>query len=156
MAISPVLPPAKVASDPHQRLSETHQEASSLARSLNASLALTLEMDLPDARSKVIQIGDALQKVASAERACGGCSGQDHTFAKAYMEMLQHHRRAYLDFERVARELTNNHLPSRSDVARLAADLEHHLEASETAHQASLRSQKPTEVATSYQVSVQM
>lgn len=139
MATLSIPAPAENAFDsPHRQLTEAHLEAKKCAQSLNTSLAVDSEINWPDAWKKTIQLAEAMQRIAEAERACGCCSGRDHIFSGPYMEMLEHHRYAYLDLERVTRKLTNNHLHSREAVSALATDLEHRLDAAEKAHQASL------------------
>ena len=133
-------PVPKDAPDPHHRLKRAHHEAAMLARLLKEGLAPVYEIDLTDARRKATQVGDALLRIATAERACGHCAGKDHIFAKQYQQMLKHHRLAYLGFERLSSTLEGNRLTRSIDVATLAADLEHHLNTAETAHQASLLS----------------
>jgi hypothetical protein len=52
--------------------------------------------------------------------------------------MLQQHRQAYLTFERLSTDLEEFLTLHWSDDASLAAEIGHHLDSAETAHQASL------------------
>lgn len=73
MAIFPIPAQAKEAPDPPRKLTE----AAKLARLLDEGLLRVFQIDVADTRKQAIQIGNALQKVANAERACGFCSGED-------------------------------------------------------------------------------
>lgn len=138
MTISPIPAPAKEAPDPHLKLTQAHHEAARLARLLHKRLVSTFQIDLADIQKQAIQIDNALRRVANSEWACGFSSGQDHTFANSYQAMLEHHRLAYIDFERLSRALENNLPPGCRDIAPLAADIDHHLDAAETARRASI------------------
>lgn len=138
MTISPIPTQAKGTSDPHLKLTEAHHEAARLTRLLHERLVSTFQIDLADTQKQAIQIDNALQRVANSERACGFSSGQDHTFANSYQAILEHHRLVYIDFERLSRELENNLAPRCSNITTLAADIDHHLDAAETAHRSSI------------------
>lgn len=137
MTLSPIPVSAKEASDVHLKLTHAHYEAAALARSLHKLLAPLSRSDLPETRRSAIQLGIALERVAEAERACGPCSEQDHAFQQ-YEQMLQQHRQAYLTFERLSTDLEESLTSHRSDDASLAAEISHHLDSAETAHQTSL------------------
>ena len=105
------------APDPHQRLKRAHYEKGVLARLLKEDVTPVYEIDLTDARRKATQVGNALLKVAMAERGCGHCTWMDHIFAKQYQQVLKDHRLTYPGFERLSRTLQGN-FPARSgDVA---------------------------------------
>lgn len=139
MAILPISALSeKTFDNPLHSLTEAHMEAKKCAQSLNGSLALASEIDWPDVWKKTTQLAEAMQKIAEAERACGGWSGRDHRSSGPYTQMLQHHRDAYLDLKRVTRKLTHNHSHSREAVSILVGNLEHHLDEAEKSHLASL------------------
>jgi hypothetical protein len=131
---------AEKALDPHLELTQAHREAARLAAVMCKALAQIFQIDVSNTQRQAITLGSALERVARSERACGACAGQDHVFAKAYQEMLQQQRLAYLDFERLARELGDNLPPRCCDIAALAADIECHLGKAEGSHQASIAS----------------
>jgi hypothetical protein len=137
MTLSPIPVAAKEASDLHLKLTHAHNEAAALAQSLHKLLVPVTPSDLPETRRSAIQLGIALERVAEAERACGPCSDQDHAFQQ-YEQMLQQHRQAYLTFERLSTDLEESLTSHRSDHASLAAEIGHHLDSAETAHQTSL------------------
>src|SRR5436305_3283788 len=105
MTNSVVSAPAPEIPGHHVALSEAHQRAIGLARLLHEKLAGVFEVNLAGTRKQAIQIGDALQRIAAAERDCGGCSGEQHMLANSYKEMLQQHRFAYLAFEHLSNAL---------------------------------------------------
>lgn len=135
MPKSPIPAPATEALGPHAELKQAHDEAARQSALLHENLAHIFQIDMAEAQRQALQIGTALHKVAHAERACGSCFGLDHTFDKPYQEMLEHHRLAFIGFERLSRELESNLSPRCSDLADLAADIEHHLNLAERAHQ---------------------
>lgn len=132
MAHSPL--PAR-ALEHHAELTQAHGEAARISALLNKNLLGAFRFDVAEIQRRAIEIGAALQTVASAERGCGACYGINHTFSKTYDEMLQHHRLAFLDFERLSHELEINPSPRSSDIAALAADIERHLNLAEEAHE---------------------
>ncbi len=129
---------AKDALEPHLELTQAHHEAARLAALLHEGLVDVFQMDLANTRKRAIQIGRALERVAIAERACGSCGGENHTFAEPYQEMLEHHRLAFIDFVRLSQKLEGDPPPRCSEVATLAFDIERHLNTAEKAHQASI------------------
>ena len=137
MTISPIPLAAKQASDVHLNLTHTHYEAASLAHSLHKLLAPDSRPDLAETRKSAIRLGIALEGVAEAERACGPCLEQDHA-SQQYEQMLQQHRLGYLAFERLSTDLEDTLTLHWSDAASLAAEIGHHLDSAERAHQASL------------------
>lgn len=120
----------------HAELTLAHEEAAKTSALLKTYLSRAVQIDLTETKKQAINITAALQRVARAERACGLCDRVNHTFSKAYEEMLQHHRLAFMDFERLSHELETNPSPRCSDMAALAADVERHLSLAEQAHQA--------------------
>ena len=137
MTISPMPVAAKQASDVHLKLAHAHYEAASLAQSLHKLLASTPRLDLVEARRSATQLGIAIEGVAEAERACGPCLEQDHA-SQQYEQMLQQHRLGYLAFERLSTDLEDTLTSHWSDAASLAAEIGHHLDSAERAHQSSL------------------
>ncbi len=137
MAIFPIPVSAKEASEVHLKLTHAHDEAATLARLLHKLLASVSRPDLAETRQSAIRLGISLAGLAEAERACGPCSEQDHAFQQ-YEQMLQQHRQAYLTFERLSTDLEDPLTSHYSDDASLAAEIGHHLDSAETAHQASL------------------
>ncbi|MGB9120705.1 MAG: hypothetical protein WCE73_08805 [Candidatus Angelobacter sp.] len=137
MTLSPIPVAAKEASDLHLKLPHAHYEAAALARSLHKLLASISRPDLAETRESAIRLGIALEGLAEAERACGPCSEQDHAFQQ-YEQMLQQHRQAFLAFERLSTDLEDTLASHYNDDALLAAEIGHHLDSAETAHQASL------------------
>lgn len=131
MAQSPLLARAL---EFHSELTQAHEQAARISALLSNRLSPAVLFDVAEAQRQAIEIGTALQRVARAERACGLCHGINHSFSKAYGEMLQHHRLAFVDFERLSHELETNPCPRCSDIAALAADIEHHLNLAEHAH----------------------
>lgn len=119
----------------HAGLTQAHEEAVRTSAQLNQHLSRVFQVDVAETQRQAINIGASLQKVARAERACGECYGVNHTFSKTYAEMLQHHRCAFIDFERLSHELETNLSPLCSDITALAADIERHLNLAEEAHQ---------------------
>jgi hypothetical protein len=140
MTISPITV-ANAASDAHQKLGQAHREAAILARLLNKLFTSASQPDLARARMRAVQLGLALHAVASAERLCGHCLKRDHDFS-CYEEMLDHHRRAYLTFERLSTNLEDNIASYFTDTLELATKVGDHLDAAEAAHQASLLAPK--------------
>ncbi len=118
----------------HTELTHAHKKAAEISALLQTLLLYVLPPEPVDAKKQAINLGAALERVACAERACGRCYGQDHTFSRPYGEMLYHHRLAFADFERLAGELGTNPSPRCSDLADLAGDIEHHLNLAEQAH----------------------
>lgn len=135
MAHSPLLARAL---EYHSELTQAHEEAARTSALLSSYLSRSVPVDVAEVQKRAIDIASALQRVARAERACGLCRGINHVFSKAYGEMLQHHRVAFVDFERLSHELENNLSPCCSDIAALAADIERHLNLAEQAHAATL------------------
>lgn len=119
----------------HAELTQAHEEAARVSALLNQHLSQVFQVDVVETQRQAINIGAALQRVARAERACGECYGVNHTFSERYGEMLQHHRCAFVDFERLSHELETNLSPRCSDIAALSADIERHLNLAEQAHQ---------------------
>lgn len=138
MANSPTFGSAKDPLDPHLELALAHHEAARTAALLHEHLARAFQIDLATTRKQAIQIGSALERVVIAERACGSCGGQNHTLTQPYQEMLENHRLAFIDFNRLSQELGCDLPPGCSEVAALASDIERHLNAAEKAHQASI------------------
>ncbi len=138
MAHSPLLAQAL---EHHAELTQAHEEAARISALLNKHLSQAFTIDLAETEKQAINIAAALQRVARAERACGLCEGINHTFSKTYAEMLEHHRLAFIDFERLSHELVSNLSPRCSDMAAFAADIERHLNLAEQAHQAIFRSE---------------
>ena len=136
MTISPI-PAADVAPDAHQKLTQAHYEAATLARLLHKLFSSAFQPDLAEARVRALELGLALDAVGRAERVCGHCSGRDHAFPR-YEEMLDHHRQAYLKFERLSSNVEDNPTLCSADTGTFASDIGHHLDAAEAAHQASL------------------
>lgn len=132
MAHSPL--PARVL-ERHAELTQAHEEAARSSALLNKNLSGAFQVDVAETQKQAIKIGSALQAVARAERGCGACYGIDHTFSETYDKMLQHHRLAFLDFERLSHELETPPFPRSSDIAALAADIERHLNLAEEAHE---------------------
>ncbi len=130
MAHSPLLARAL---EFHAELTQAHEEAARTSALLNKHLSRALELDRTETQKQAINIGTALQRVARAERAWR--YGVNHSFSKTYNEMLQHDRLAFIDFERLSHELGTNVSPRCSDIAALAADIEHHLNLAEQAHE---------------------
>lgn len=118
----------------HAQLTQAHTDAVESSALLKTLLLYALPPEPVDAKKQAINLGAALERVACAERACGSCYGHDHTFSKAYEEMLENHRLAFVDFERLSCELASNPSPSCTDIAALAADIEHHLKLAEQGH----------------------
>ena len=131
MAHSPL--PAR-ALEHHAELTQAHEEAARIS-ALKKQLLRAFQVDVAETQKQAIQTGAALQRVARAERGCGACCGMNHTFSKTYDEMLQHHRLAFLDFERLSHELETKSFPRSNDIAALAADIERHLNLAEEAHE---------------------
>lgn len=129
----------KINSDPHQELSQAHCLTTGLAHRLCESLTQAAPIDPANIRKCAIVVGYALQITEKAERACGCCLGVDRIFTKPYAEMLEHHRLAYRDFERLCNDLEKNLSPLGDNIARLAGEIEHHIKAAETAHQAGIQ-----------------
>ena len=138
MAQLPSLTPGKKGFDAHAELTQAHDEAERQCALLHKRLSQVFHLDMANTQRQTIQIGSALQRVAHAERACGACYGRNHTFSKPYEQMLDHHRLAFVDFERLSRELETNLSPRCGDIAALAADIQHHLNLAEQAHQTSI------------------
>jgi hypothetical protein len=137
MTLSPIPAAANAPSDAHQKLTQAHHEAAVLARLLNKLFTSAFQPDLAKARMRAIQLGLALDAVATAERGCGHCSKRDHDFSR-YEEMLDHHRQAYLTFERLSTNLEDNFAFFSTDLVGLASGVGDHLDAAEAAHQTSL------------------
>ncbi|MBZ5506636.1 MAG: hypothetical protein LAO78_14350 [Acidobacteriia bacterium] len=135
MTISPI--PVAEASDVHLKLTHAHYDAAALARLLHKFLVAVSRPDLPETRQSAIRLGVALAGVARAERACGSGSVQERTFQQ-YEQMLQQHWQAYLTFEQLSTDLEDTLTSHCSDDALLAAEIGHHLDSAEAAHQASL------------------
>ena len=124
-------------SDAHQKLTEAHHEAARLARSLDGLLA-SVSLPAPaEARVKAIQLGFALDSVGKAEHVCGHCSEEDHSI-QSYEEVLDHHRQAYLKFERLSSNMEESPMSYSPETAVLAGEIGNHLDAAEKAHQLSL------------------
>ena len=138
MARSPLLAQAL---EHHAELTQAHEEAARISALLNKHLSQAFQIDLSATKKQAINIAAALQEVARAERACGLCDRVNHTFSKTYDEMLEHHRLAFIDFERLSHELETNLTPRCSDMAAFAADIERHLKLAEQAHQAIFRNE---------------
>jgi hypothetical protein len=118
----------------HMALARAHTEASELSALLNTHLSSVSPPQSAEIKQRAIKIGTALARVARAERACGSCCGKDHEFSKSYEDMLQHHRRAFVDFERLSQELETSVSPRCSEIAALAGDIEHQLNLAAKAH----------------------
>jgi len=121
----------------HSNLTRAHHEAIRASRMLHASLSSLGTTGLLDLTTGSIGIARALQHVAKAERDCGLASGA-HFCGKLYQEMLRHQRLAYIQFELLSSELQDNPSFVFTDLLRSAADIEHHVEHAELAHQAML------------------
>ncbi len=94
----------------HAEITEAHEKAARISALLGQHLSRVFQIDVETQR-QAISIGAALQRVARAERACGECYEVNPIFSKTYREMLQHHRRAFVDFERLSHELETDLSP---------------------------------------------
>lgn len=118
----------------HTALTRAHTDAAKLSALLKTHLLAVSSPNPAEIKERAIKIGTALARVARAERACGSCYGRDHEFSKSYEDMLLHHRRAFVDFERLSQELETSVSPRCGDIAALAGDIEHELNLAARAH----------------------
>lgn len=133
MAHSPIALREEV-SNAHTALARAHTEAAELSALLKTHLLSLAPSDSAEIKQRAIKIATALARVARAERACGSCCGKDHEFSRAYEDMLEHHRHAFVDFERLSQELETSVSPRCGDIAALAGDIEHELNLAARAH----------------------
>lgn len=119
----------------HEELTSAHEGGCQAAAALHESLVRYFQTDILTARRQAIKLGNELERVAAAERDCGRTSGLEQKFTKSYQAMLDQHRLAFLDFEQLSRELEKDLPPDFPFLARLVADIEHHLNAAERIHQ---------------------
>lgn len=119
----------------HEELTSAHEGGCQAAAALHESLVRYYQTDIVTARRQAIHLGSELERIAAAERDCGRTSGLEQKFTKSYQAMLDQHRLAFLDFEQLSRELEKDLPPEFPFLARLVADIEHHLNAAEHIHQ---------------------
>lgn len=118
-----------------KELTSAHEGGCQAAAALHESLVRYYQTDLNTARRQTIRLGRELERIAAAERDCGRTRGLEQKFTKSYQAMLDQHRLAFLDFEQLSRELEKDIPPEFPFLARLVADIEHHLNAAEHIHQ---------------------
>jgi hypothetical protein len=130
--------PADRVHDPHLDLTVAHHEAAGLARLLSEDVAQPCSINVTAAQEQAVGLGNALQRVAKAERGCGAFTGQNHNVSRPYQAMLEHHRLAYAGFARLAIVLESAGSLRNNELARLAAEIKQHIDLAETNHKTSI------------------